>query len=444
MRICIINEFFYPDSTGGTGNTLSDLARSLADNYGDVKIDVITSTNLYRQTAIKLGLSEIWDGITIHRLASRHPNGLSMRARLIANLQFTLFAFLKLRQLGRYDLVLVATAPPMVAVAASIYKALTHTPFVYIIYDLEPDRSVTLRIMGKNHPFVWLFRALQGYCLRTADRIVALGECMRDYVLGAYTLPGTKVDVIHIGSNEGDVVPGRRESEFRTKHNVSGFVVLYTGNFGRYHNFDTILDAAKILQNTNPDVQFILVGGGAQEAHIKSRIATETIENVRVFEFVPMDEYSDLLATADVSLVTLESGMEKLCLPSKFYKILASGRPVVGLVSPISDVAYVIDSANCGRQVGQGDTQTLIEVLRWFEGNPDEAVRLGDNSRKVFVSRFGTGAIAAQYYKTFQAACYSQSVLSAVDQGQSENVAELDTHEGASRRKPEPVNVESP
>jgi len=404
MRICIINEFFYPDSTGGTGNTLSDLARSLADNHEDLDIDVITSTNLYRKAQTELAQTENWDGIKINRLRTTHPNGLSLPGRLIANLQFTLMAFFKLRTLGKYDMILVATAPPMVAFAASLYKSLTGTPFVYIIYDLEPDRSVTLKVMGKNHPFVQIFMVLQRSCLVAASRIVALGDCMRDYVVDAYKLPVSKFDVIHIGSNEGDVTPGPRISKFRDANKIDGFVILYSGNFGRYHNFDTVLDAAKSLNSTHQEIQFVLVGDGAQKSHIIQRIADEHIVNVRVFDFVPMSEYSDLLATADVSLVTLEAGMEKLCLPSKFYKLLASERPVIGLVSPESDVARVINRAKCGYQIDQGDSAKLVEVLQWFVDHPDERQQMGLNAREVFLGHFGTNAIAAQYYRTLLAA----------------------------------------
>jgi glycosyltransferase involved in cell wall biosynthesis len=401
MRVGIIIEWFYPDNTGGTGPVVSDLARHLKDAYKDVEIDVITSSNLYRDTDTSLPEEENWDGINIYRLKTAHQAGLSIIGRLFANLSFTFHVLSKLLRLGKYDLILTGTNPPMSAIAASAYKTITGTPFAYMIHDLEPDRSVTLRMFSKTHPFVTFFRIGQRSWLKSATRVIALGDCMRDYVVQAYNLPRSKVDVIHIGANENAIVPGDRNSNFKKKNNIEGFVALYTGNFGRYHNFNTILDAAKTLQNEKEEVQFVLVGAGNQKSHIVQRVTEEKISNVKIFDFVPAEEYSDLLATADVSLVTLEPGMETLCLPSKFYTILASARPVLAILSAKSDVAMITKEVNCGIQVDQGSQEKMVEAVRWLISHPDERAAMGENARKVFLNRFATNIIAEQYYKTF-------------------------------------------
>ena len=411
MRICVINEFFYPDSTGGTGTVLSDLARVMKDRYADVDIDVITSTNLYRKTVDSLPKVEDWDGISIYRVPSPHPNVQSIAERVKANIAFTFTALRKLFQLGKYDLIVIGTAPPMIAFAATFYKMKTATPFVYIVYDLEPDRSINMRVFSKTNIAVRLFRAFQQSWLNAASRIVVLGRCMRDFVSAAYSLPADKIDFIPIGANDYDIVPRNRQSGFRRKHEISGFVVLYTGNFGRYHNFDTVLDAAKQLRQNNAEIKFVLVGGGIQEAHIVSRIKNEKIDNVSVYDFVSSKEYSDLLSTADVSLVTLEPGMEGLCVPSKLYSILASGRPVIGMVSPKSEVSLVIDDAKCGRQIEQGDTSTLVEEILWMASHPEERLTMGNNARKALVNDYGTTIIAEKYYQTFLKATARQPYI---------------------------------
>jgi len=406
MRICIVNEFFYPDSTGGTGTVLSDLVRSLRETYADLDIDVVTSKNLYRDAGARLPAWEDWGGVNIHRLATPRPNGLPTPLRLGANLLFCLFALGKLARLGRYDLLLVGTAPPMVAMSAQALGWLKDTPFVYVVYDLEPDRSVTMKMMPRTHPLVRLFRRSQKRWLHSASRVVVLGRCMREYLGQAYDLPEHRVEVIPIGSDPGEIVPASRETRFRALHGVGGFVVLYSGNFGRYHDFDTVLDAAKALRDEKkggaPDIQFVLVGRGAQKAHIARRIADEKIGNVRLFDFVAKEDYADLLASADVSLVTLEPGMEGLCVPSKFYSILASGRPTVASVSPQSEVARVIDEARCGVHLSQGDPDRLVEVLTHLIAHPAEVEGMGHRARRVLEEKYTTQGLARRYHDTFQ------------------------------------------
>lgn len=276
MRICILSEFFYPDNTGGTGTVLTDLVRSLNRIDRALEIDVVTSRNLYRQTKANLPASECWNGVNIHRVATPHPNSLPTPLRLVANLLFCLAAIIKLVPLGGYDVVLVGTAPPMVALAAHMLRRLKGIPFVYIIYDLEPDRLVTMKMLPHNHLVTRIFRQSQKRWLHSAAKVVVLGQYMGEHLTETYGLSAQNIEVIPIGSDPREIVPGPKQSKFRTEHGLQGFVVLYSGNFGRYHNFNTILDAAKMLQDQRPDIQFVLVGGGAQKDHIASRILGKT------------------------------------------------------------------------------------------------------------------------------------------------------------------------
>ena len=406
MHICIINEYFYPDNAGGTGTVLSDLVRSLRETFSDIEIDVVTSKNLYRQQNVSLPTYEEWNGVRIFRLATPRPNGLSPVLRLGANLLFCLFALAKLMRLGKYDTVLIGTAPPMVAMCAQFLKWLKGTPFVYIVYDLEPDRSVTMKMLSESHPAARVFRASQKRWLHSAAKVVVLGRCMQERLSEAYFLPLEKIVVIPIGSDPEEIAPCSRQSRFREKHGITGFVVLYSGNFGRYHNFDTVLDAAIILSQSKSTISFVLVGDGAQKEHIAQRIATEKIGSVRLFPFVSKEDYADLLATADVSLVTLEPGMEGLCVPSKFYSILASGRPTIAAMSPVSEVARVIDEAQCGVHIAQDSADDMVKVLCTLADDPGEVDRLGQNARSILLEKYSTGHLAIQYHSTLMEAAH--------------------------------------
>lgn len=403
MRIGIVNEFFYPDETGGTGAVLSSLARYLQDNFEGVQLEAVTSRRLYRRHSENLPAEEDWRGIRIHRLAAPMSIGVSTPRRLWANLVFSIAALWFLLRQPRYDVLLVSTAPPPLPVVARLLNLLFGTPYLYVVYDLEPDRAVTMQLIKDTHPVARCLRALQRQWLHHAGRTIVLGRCMRERLIDRYGLAPQRVEVIAIGSDPEEIYPLPKESAFRAKLGLEGFVVVYSGNFGRYHNFDTILDAAGRLQRSG--ITFALVGGGSQQAHIAERIEQEALSNVRLMPFVPQEEYNDLLASADVSLVTLEPGMEGICVPSKFYSILASGRPTIAMVSPNSEVAYVLAEANCGLQIGQGDTDRLVSVLQRLSHAPQELERMGQNARRVLLEKYSLSAVAERYYFALLAAC---------------------------------------
>ena len=410
MRICLISEYFYPDNAGGTGAVLSNLARYLQDEYSDLQLDVITSRNLYRGEADSLPLYENWGGINICRLQTPKSNRPSAALRLAAGTLFTAAAFRKLALRQRYDLLFVVTSPPMLPMAARAFRRLRRTPYVYLIHDLYPNVATALGVLSPESTVGRFFGRLQRGWLCVAHKNIVLGSCMRDYLAQHYAVPKEKVEVITNWADDKEILPLPKTTRFRKEHQITGKVVLYAGNFGKYQNFDNILDAAKLLLKTPShapgsaeQISFVLVGDGARKEHIAKRIKEENISNIRLFPFVDRADLGDLLASADVSLVTLEPGMEGLGVPSKFYNILASGRPTVAIVGAQSEVANVLQEADCGLRVEQGEPEQLAGTLAQLLASPEALERLGKNARAVFEQKYTLQHISRQFYNVFEA-----------------------------------------
>lgn len=404
MKICLLSEYFYPDNTGGTGTVLANLLRSLKDHYPDLEIDVITSRSLYRGGDGRLPLKENWAGIRILRVRTPKANPFSTAKRLATNTRFSVAAFRKLMaRLKKYDLILVSTAPPPLPLAAKAYTRLTGTPYVYLIYDLYPDIAIALKVLEKSKA-VRIIQNLQKKWMHSSAKTVVLGRCMADYLVENYEMPREQIAAIPIGSDPTKIVPADKNSRFRVKHGLEGFVVLWAGNFGQHQNFDAILDAAKMVQNDAHKISFVFVGDGAQKGYLADRIADEQITNACMFPFVPEEEFSDMLASADVSLVSLEPGAEGLGVPSKFYNILASARPTVALVTPDCEVARVIDEEECGVRVEQGDAGQLATTLLHLANSPDLLARMGQNARRACEQQYSIEQVTRKFYEVFLSA----------------------------------------
>jgi len=265
---------------------------------------------------------------------------------------------------------------------------------------------VLLGVLREGGVAARALRSCQRGWLHGAARVVVLGRCMREHLGAAYGLPADKVAVIPIGSDPDEITPlAREDSAFRREHGLQDdFVVLYSGNFGRYHNFDAILDAAKQLGASAPRVRFVLVGGGAQRERIERRVADEGIVNVLLLPFVSRRDFPDMLAAADASLVTLEPGMEGLCVPSKFYSLLASGRPVIALMGERCEVARVLAEEGCGVRADAGDAGALAGAVLAMLSDQGRARSMGDRARAALEARFSCGEVAARYFETMHAA----------------------------------------
>jgi len=402
MRICVLSEYFYPDNTGGTGPVMSGLVRHLKDHHQDLEIDVITSNNLFRGAAAALPAREDWEGVSIRRLSAPSPKEKSTRHRLISNLVFT-NSVLRTLLLGRrkYDLVLVVTAPPVLPMAARAYRALTGTPYVYLVHDLFLDMALAMNIVKDGGHRTRIMRNVQRKWFDAAARVVVLGRCMREYVGERYQVVREKMEIIPIPANLQQIHSRDHNTKFRQQNNLDGFVVLYAGNFARYQDFDTLLDAAAALRDRE-DISLVFVGDGARRGHIEKRIADENLTNVRLLPFVPENELNDMLASANVSLVTLEKEIAGLAVPSKFYNILASGRPAVAVVNAKSEVGYIVKEANCGVQVDPEDSENLEKMLRQLADDPALVKQMGINARKVCEEKFSRDYVCHQFYHLFE------------------------------------------
>ena len=402
MRICVLSEYFYPDNTGGTGSVMSGLIRHLKDQYQDLEIDVVTSKNILRGANDGLSARESWGGVEIRRVASRQSCKNSTRRRLACNLMFTSAVLRVLvAQRKKYDLVLVVTAPPTLPMAARAYRALTGTPYIYLVHDLFLDMALAMKMIREGgRPAQTMFK-VQGRWFEAADKVVVLGRCMREFVGARYGVARQKMEVIPIPANLQQIHKMGHATRFRARHKLRGFVVLYAGNFARYQDFDTLLDAAAQLRD-RADITFVFVGDGARRAHIEARVQNEDLANVRLLPFVPDAELNDLLASADVSLVTLEKEIAGLAVPSKFYNILASGRPAVAVVHARSEIGHIVREARCGVQVDPENPVQLERELRALADAPERVAQMGSNARKVCEERFSRDQICRQFHHLFK------------------------------------------
>ncbi|MHB9131975.1 MAG: glycosyltransferase family 4 protein [Armatimonadota bacterium] len=407
MKLCLVTEYFNPDGAGGTPSTLPSLARELLRQCPDLSIDIVTSRNIYRGENVRLPAYQDWEGMRVFRLRVPRSNQPSTGARLAAGMVFSLAAAARICTLPRYDLLLVGTNPPPAPMAAGFVRRLRKTPYVYLIHDLFPDVAIALHALQAEHPAAQLGARRQHNWLHNAARVVVLGRCMRDYLVRKYQVPAERIDVIPNWADPDEIRPLPHDTAFRRAHGLTGFILLYAGNFGQYQDFDTLLNTAKHLQASSQQITVVLVGDGARKTELAQRITTDALTNVRIFPFVSKAEFADLLASADVSLVTLEPGAEAVGVPSKLYTILASGRPVIATVASGSEVAMVLDEANCGLRVDPGDAPAMTEAILRLAADRALTERMGQNARAVLESQFTLTAAVTRFTETLYAAARS-------------------------------------
>jgi glycosyltransferase involved in cell wall biosynthesis len=160
------------------------------------------------------------------------------------------------------------------------------------------------------------------------------------------------------------------------------FVVVYLGNAGVGHRFDTVLAAAEVLRDR--PYRFLFVGGGVRWAEIHGDAARRGLDNVALTSYIPAREAKSVMSHSSCGLITLRDEARGVMSPSKLCSYLAMGLPILYVGPPGSNVDEAIARFGCGASVRHGDTAGVIAFLEGLRSDPERLRDLRRRARAAF------------------------------------------------------------
>jgi colanic acid biosynthesis glycosyl transferase WcaI len=385
-KVVFVNRYFAPDQSA-TSRILSDLAFRLAEQ--GVSIHIVTSRQLYEDPRANLASFESCRGVGIHRVSTATHGRGSLIGRALDYASFHVAAGLELWRLLKPDDVVVAkTDPPLISIVVALAARSRRAVLVNWLQDLFPEVAAALT-PGLLPPWVQRnLTALRDRSLRRAALNITLSNGMRER-LRACGVPENRIRVIPNWSDPASIQPlAKAASETGRRLGLTDrFVVGYSGNFGRAHEFQTLLGAARTLRSDTRFV-FLMTGGGAQVQELRQTVEREQLPNFIFQDFQPPERLSDSLAAADVHLVSLLPSLEGLIVPSKLYGIFAAGRPALFIGDPHGDIPATLRDHGCGVSIGVGDSASLARELVTLCEAPQRVADMGTAARRLVLERY--------------------------------------------------------
>lgn len=357
-----------------------DLLPALADREFDVRVFV--SRAAYRSERPPLeeaaGIDRGW---VVRLWAGVSSPGSTLKKAWIS-LTYAAGAAVRTVLGRRAALNVFLTQPPLFTLWGTFLKSLRGEPYVVVLMDLYPDVVLQDRSDWIPSWFASLLRWFSRQSLRRANRIVVIGRCTADR-LESEGISRGKITLIPNWCDSQIEPHPSAACQLRQRLDVgSSLVVLYSGNMGRSHRFETILEVARRLDG-NEDVLFLFIGAGARRGEIESAMARFNLGNVTLLPFQPLARLGDSLSSGDVHYVSLREGYQGLVVPSKVYGSLAAGRPVVYEGNADGEVARMIREGEIGRVIAEGDADELERILRSYAERRDCAVEQGKRARRL-------------------------------------------------------------
>jgi colanic acid biosynthesis glycosyl transferase WcaI len=378
VHILLLNEYFPPD-TSATAKFIAPVAEALTQKH---RVTVLAGRPSYDPTEYHpryLLRREVRGNLAVERVGSTAFPRFQMRHRVSNYLTYLSLAVPRALTIHS-DVVLAMTDPPIEGIAGALVARLSGRPFVYNIRDMYPDMAVGGSIIAPGS-FTARWEAMHRWALRSAARVIVLGEDMRDRIVAKGVDPGRVVI-----SRDGITIPETLPPpDNPVAHEIRGdfrFTLVHAGNLGFYGAWQTLISAVRMLEDEG--VGLVFIGEGAMKQQVEAMAAG--CRAVRFLPFRPASEVPSVLSSGDMHVVTVKRGLEGVVVPSKLYPTLAAGRPVLGVAPEECDVVRIIRKTGCGVAADPDDPGAVVEAIRGVLHNSERVRNMGLRAREIAFS----------------------------------------------------------
>jgi colanic acid biosynthesis glycosyl transferase WcaI len=294
----------------------------------------------------------------------RIPAKAALIKRAAAEACFTLRAFMALlRRLQRGDVAITVTAPFMLPYAVAAAARLKRARSVLIMHDLYPDVLVMAGLLKPASVMAKAMRAANGLMFRALDAVVIIGRDT-ERLLSRYRgiTPGKIRFIPNWATLASGVRPIRPDNRYRRPH-AARFVAGLSGNLGFTHDPLIVFEAARSLRD-DPEIHFLLSGWGIGFERLRQMQSEASLPNVTLVDRVEDENLEEFLSAADVWLIPYRRNVAGVSVPSRFYNLLAVGRPVILVSEPDAEAALTVTEHDVGWVVPPGKSDELARTIR--------------------------------------------------------------------------------
>jgi colanic acid biosynthesis glycosyl transferase WcaI len=382
-KVVVVSQHYPPDPS-----TTAAIMAAISERVAREADVLVLSGTAGSATAASAGKPEVVE------VRNWMPGKAALLKRALAELLFTARTFVAmLARLRRGDVALTVPAPFMLPYAFAAAAKLKGARSVLIMHDLYPDVLVMAGLLKPDSLLVKAMHALNAPMFRALNAVVIIGRDSEKLLL---RYPGMTSDKIRFIPNWATLAPGVRaiapDNPYRRSLSAL-YVVGLSGNLGFTHDPVIVFAAARLLRD-NSDIHFLLSGWGVGFDQLKAMQAEAKLPNVTLVDRVEDEQLETFLSAANAWIIPYRKNVAGVSVPSRFYNLLAIGRPVILISEVDAEAALTVTEHDVGWVVAPGRADELAETIRRAANSEDprRAERASEMSR-----RFDFEAAMADY-----------------------------------------------
>ncbi len=396
-KLYIINQHYYPEMAS-TGQVFQEIAEHFQKS--GYSVTVVAGIPFYHDNHddADYHINEL-NNVRIIRLWNTKFSKSSYLGKILNLLTFQIsLIFYMICSIGKDSIVMVGTNPPMAIICAAIGKILRGYKLIAVIQDLYPDILISSNMSDGQSITYKLLKWFMKFSFKKCDRMVTISEDMREYIERTYNLK--EINVIN-NMVIGDAFPIDNLALKEREGLKDKFLVMYSGNFGIAHEYKTLLGAVKLLKDEN-EILFYIVGGGINYKLLKEECEREKLINIVFKPYVDKEKLNESLNIADVQIVIFNNSFKNVLMPSKYYGILATGKPVIAIADGANDISRDVDMYNIGYNVLKEDPRQLAETILELKNNKEKLDEFSKNVLQLYRNKYSKKIVFNKYSNIVQ------------------------------------------
>lgn len=403
-KLLVYAHYYYPD-VASTGQILTELCEGMKDTFDITVICVVPSYTgkIEEKYKIKRIYKENINEINVVRVRVpefQKSNKLSRTKNLLAYFFNSLIATFKLE---KHDYIFTISQPPILGgVLGVLCKWIKGGKLIYNIQDFNPEQTMAVGYT-KNKLLLNTAMMMDKFSCKQSNEVIVVGRDMQETLRNRFNNKKVPENTfINNWIDEKEIYPLNENHpkiiDFKEKYNLNDkFIIMYSGNIGLYYDLENIIKVIGKF-NEREDVIFAFVGDGTVKKEIEDYATENKLSNVT---FIPYQDKADLvysLNSADIHWVVNAKGIKGVSVPSKLYGVMATGKPVLGVLDKGSEARLIVDECNCGVCTEPGNYNEIYNKIEYILNNKEKVKMLGKNGRK-YLEKNLTKEVSINKYK---------------------------------------------
>tara|TARA_A100001015_G_scaffold226508_1_gene255798 strand:- start:3790 stop:4995 length:1206 start_codon:yes stop_codon:yes gene_type:complete len=399
MNLTIISQLFYPELIS-TGLTLTELCEALTKK--GFKLNVIAGYPTVTDPKSPIPKKMTHQTISIERVWSTRFPKLNIFGKISNHLTLLFSLFFKLLFRSNKEPLLLLTNPPLLPLLMIFLYPIKKFNYSILLFDLYPDTIVAAKMLKNANIFVKLWQNANLVAYKNAEHIITIGRCMNEKI--KQTLPSQyhhKLQQIPIWADNQLIVSTKDSVKFKERWGLNDqFVIGYSGNMARFHDIESLVKAAKLLQSYK-HISFVFVGDGYKKQWAQDYVIKHKLSNCIFKSYVDRNQLGALLNSFDIGVVSLCKENTGLSVPSKTMGLLAAKKPILAIMDNHCEIALMINDFQNGVVVEPNQANQVAAQIISLSSDKKRLATFRLNSEKAMKEKYNLDHTARLFSKLF-------------------------------------------